>query len=65
VTDPTQLGPEAPVEDVLEQLREEVEPDDETVEPIAEPPEEASEADYVEQHIVVPVDDDGYPGGPG
>jgi len=63
VTDPTRLGPEAPVEDVLEQLREDG-PADEG-EPIEQPPEEVPEADYVEQRIVVPVDDDAYPGEPG
>jgi hypothetical protein len=63
VSDPTQLGPEQPVEDVLEQLREDGEPaDDQAVE---EPPEEVPVADYVEQRIELPLDDDGYPGQPG
>jgi hypothetical protein len=63
VSDPPQLGPEQPVEDVLEQLREDGEPADDRA--VEEPPEEVPVADYVEQHTAVPVDDDDYPGGPG
>jgi hypothetical protein len=63
VTDPTRLGPEQPVEDVLEQLREDGEPAADRA--VEEPPEEVPEADYVEQHIELPLDDDSYPGAPG
>jgi hypothetical protein len=64
VTEPTELGIEQPVEDVLEQQREgEEEPVGDL--PADPPPEEVDEADYVDQHIEVPVEEDRYPGGSG
>jgi hypothetical protein len=65
MTGPDFVGAEQPVEDVLEQRRDDVpaEEDDhhdgrETV----PPPAEADEADYVEQQMALPPDD-GYPEG--
>jgi len=49
---------ERPDADVLDQQREQGPPDEQELEPIDEIPAEANEADLVEQHRVVPVDDD-------
>jgi hypothetical protein len=54
---------EQPVEDVLEQQQDaEDEPTRDA--PAGESPDEANEADYADQQIEVPVEDDRYPGGP-
>lgn len=52
------FGLEQPEADVVEQRRDEAPPTDPELEPIGELPEEANEADFVEQHRVVPVDDE-------
>ncbi len=49
---------ERPDADVLDQQREQGQPDEQELEPIDEIPAEANEADLVEQHRVVPVDDE-------
>ena len=51
------LGDEQPEADVLDQRREEAPPVDPELEPIGELPVEANEADIIEQHRIVPVDD--------
>lgn len=53
------FGAEQPVEDVLEQLRDDEAADDL---PAGGVPQEAPEADYADQHIEVPLEDDRYPG---
>jgi len=50
---------ERPDADALEQQREQFPADEEELEPIEEVPAETNEADLVEQHRVVPIDDDG------
>ena len=61
--EPTRLGAEQPVEDVLEQQRE-AEDRGADEEPTPEPPpEEADQADVADQHIEVPLEDDRYPRG--
>ena len=59
MTDPRDhaLGYEQPEADVLDQLREQG-PDEPGLEPFGERPVEADEADLVEQHLVVPDDED-------
>jgi hypothetical protein len=52
------FGFEQPEADVVEQRRDEAHPTDPELEPIDELPEEANEADVVDQHLVVPVDDE-------
>jgi len=47
-----------PDADVLEQQREQVPAEDEELEPIDEFPIETNEADLVEQHRAVPLDDE-------
>ena len=58
MTDPSELGYEQPEADVLEQRREEGSPDEPGLEPFAEMPVEANEADLIDQHQVVPGYDD-------
>jgi hypothetical protein len=55
----TEHSIEEPEDDVAEQ-EQEVFPDDETDEPLGEPPLEADEADAAEQARIVHVDDDDY-----
>jgi hypothetical protein len=55
----TGFGLEQPEGDVAEQRA----PDEREFEPIDELPAEAAEADVVEQHLVVPVDDEDRPDG--
>lgn len=62
MTEPIDADIEAPVEDVLEQHRED---EQELAEhhPSGEPPVEADEADYRDQRLEVPLEDDRYPSG--
>lgn len=55
-------GDPKPVEDVLEQQRDDA-PEEYDDRAIAELPAEADEADHADQHIAVPVEDDRYPDG--
>ncbi len=55
-------GIEQPIEDVLEQQREDVEEPQEH-RPSGEEPGEADEADYHDQRVEVPLEDDRYPSG--
>ncbi|HEV2780713.1 MAG TPA: hypothetical protein VGX25_15090 [Actinophytocola sp.] len=52
------FGLEQPEADVVEQRREEAQPTDPELEPIDELPEDANEADVVDQHHVVPVEEE-------
>lgn len=63
MSDPTKPGPEQPVEDVLEQQREDEPADDRPADEAPEAPGEADEADYADQQIEVPLEDDRYPAG--
>lgn len=62
MTEPIDADLEAPVEDVLEQHREDEEEPAEH-RPSGERPVEADEADYRDQRLEVPLEDDRYPSG--
>lgn len=58
MTGPADFSVETPVPDAVDQRREDAPPTDPELEPIEQIPAEANEADVVEQHQVVPVDDE-------
>jgi len=62
VSEPLEAGIEAPLEDVLEQHRDDSDVPHEH-RPSGEDPGEANEADYRDQHVEVPLEDERYPSG--
>jgi hypothetical protein len=54
----TGFGVEQPVPDVVDQRRDEARPTEQEFEPIEDIPRDANEADVIDQHVVVPVDED-------
>jgi hypothetical protein len=58
VTEPSEFGIEAPLPDAVDQHREQIPATDQDLEPIEHIPPDANEADVVDQHRVVPVDDE-------